>query len=105
TQCSIGRPAILCCTFAVSLFIRVPRPAAMMKTIGACLLLIEPNLPSNRTIDMKAALLVLAACGAPQPLAPSADGGVRWAPIVDSHVHLTYWPVADRLAAHGVLAA
>jgi imidazolonepropionase-like amidohydrolase len=28
-----------------------------------------------------------------------------WPPIVDSHVHLTYWPVADRLAAAGVAAA
>ena len=25
-----------------------------------------------------------------------------WPPIVDSHVHLAYWPVADQLAAHGV---
>src|SRR5262245_23205824 len=27
-----------------------------------------------------------------------------WPPIVDSHVHLTYWPVADRLAASGIAA-
>ena len=34
TQCNIGRPAIRCSTFAVSLLIRVPSPAAMMKTRG-----------------------------------------------------------------------
>ena len=48
-------------------------------------------------------LLALAACGAPQQVTP-ADGGVTWAPIIDSHVHLSYYPVADQLAAHGVLA-
>ena len=53
---------------------------------------------------MKACLLALAACGAPQQAAP-ADGGVTWAPIIDSHVHLSFWPVADKLAEHGVLAA
>jgi hypothetical protein len=26
-----------------------------------------------------------------------------WPPVIDSHVHLAYWPVADRLAATGVL--
>jgi len=34
-QCRTGRPAILWRTFAVSLFIRVPSPAAMMNTMGA----------------------------------------------------------------------
>jgi len=34
---------------------------------------------------------------------PRADTGTWvWPPIVDSHVHLAYLPVADRLAAHGV---
>jgi hypothetical protein len=28
--------------------------------------------------------------------------GVLWPPIVDSHVHVTYWPVADQLAASGI---
>ena len=28
-----------------------------------------------------------------------------WPPIVDSHVHLAYWPVADRLAESGIAAA
>jgi hypothetical protein len=57
-----------------------------------------------RTTGMKNWIVCLAACGAPQPAAPG-DGGVHWPPIVDSHVHLTFDPVADSLAAHGVLAA
>jgi hypothetical protein len=28
-----------------------------------------------------------------------------WPPVVDSHVHLTYWPVADLLAKAGIAAA
>jgi hypothetical protein len=32
----------------------------------------------------------------------SESRGVLWPPIVDSHVHVTYWPVADKLAASGV---
>lgn len=28
--------------------------------------------------------------------------GVLWPSIVDSHVHVTYWPVADQLAASGI---
>ncbi|HVV83624.1 MAG TPA: hypothetical protein VHE35_11175 [Kofleriaceae bacterium] len=31
--------------------------------------------------------------------------GFLAAPVVDSHVHLVYWPVADRLAAAGIAAA
>lgn len=54
---------------------------------------------------MKAALLALAACGASTPAVAPAEGGVRWAPIIDSHVHLAYYPVAGELRAHGVLAA
>jgi hypothetical protein len=52
---------------------------------------------------MKALVVVLAACSA-APVAP-ATPGVRWPPIVDSHVHLAYYPVAGDLARHGVLAA
>jgi hypothetical protein len=52
---------------------------------------------------MKALLVAAAACSAP-PAAP-ASSGVRWPPIVDSHVHLAYYPVAAQLAQHGVLAA
>lgn len=37
--------------------------------------------------------------------APAAPAAWLWPPIVDSHVHLTYWPVADRLAASGIAAA
>jgi hypothetical protein len=47
-------------------------------------------------------VIVVAACSA-HPAAPVADQ--HWPPIVDSHVHLAYWPVADKLAHHGVLAA
>jgi hypothetical protein len=46
------------------------------------------------------------------PIGRGAGGGTGaavatwlWPPIVDSHVHLTYWPVADRLAATGIAAA
>jgi hypothetical protein len=51
------------------------------------------------------------ACGSAAPstsesprAAPAIPDGVRWAPIVDSHVHLAYYPVGDRLLAHGVAA-
>ncbi len=51
-------------------------------------------------------LLALVACGdrrPPLPEDPAATvDGVRWPAIVDSHVHVTYWPVADKLAASGV---
>ncbi len=47
--------------------------------------------------------MLVAACSSAQPVAPASP--TRWPPIVDSHVHLAYWPVADRLAKHGVLAA
>jgi hypothetical protein len=47
-------------------------------------------------------VFVLAGCGAAQsPPTPT----FTWPPIVDSHVHLSYDPVASDLAAHGVLAA
>lgn len=39
------------------------------------------------------ALVLLAACSSPQKPAPT---------IVDSHVHLAYYPVAAELAAHGI---
>lgn len=42
---------------------------------------------------------LLVACGAPQAVNDSTA-----APIVDSHVHLAYYPVADALVAHGVKA-
>lgn len=37
------------------------------------------------------------------PATPSMEW--LWPPIVDSHVHLAYWPVADTLAARGVEVA
>jgi hypothetical protein len=45
-------------------------------------------------------------CGAQGPASPdrAAAATVQWPPIVDSHVHLAYFPVANELAAHGVLA-
>ena len=51
-----------------------------------------------RTDVVKALLVVLAACHAPPQ-------GVRWSPIIDSHVHLSFDPVGAELAKHGVLAA
>ncbi len=50
------------------------------------------------------------ACGTASPASESPRAtasipdGVKWAPIVDSHVHLAYYPVGDRLVAHGVAA-
>ncbi len=34
--------------------------------------------------------------------ADHASNRVIWPPIVDSHVHVTYWPVADKLATSGI---
>jgi hypothetical protein len=57
-------------------------------------------------------LVALAACGrgggaTSEQAAPptSATTGVRAAPVIDSHVHLSYFPVADKLARAGVVAA
>ncbi len=57
-------------------------------------------------------LVVVAACSsahAPAPTAmpdepatTTAGTTTRWPPVIDSHVHLAYWPVADRLVAAGV---
>lgn len=60
------------------------------------------------------ALMVVAACSSPTSPAPTApvethtpvdERSRDWLPIVDSHVHLAYYPVADQLAKHGVSAA
>lgn len=40
----------------------------------------------------------------PQPAAPAGAPAFLWPAIVDSHVHLTYWPVAERVAAAGIAA-
>jgi hypothetical protein len=50
-------------------------------------------------------VLALVACGSSPHAPATTDDGVRWPPIVDSHVHLAYFPVAAQLADHGVLAA
>ena len=61
---------------------------------------------------MRWLVCVLVACSAPSAPSPAAGtskpaaakrGGTI--PIVDSHVHLTYYPVAQQLAEHGVGAA
>ncbi|MGE5184532.1 MAG: hypothetical protein ACM31C_20820 [Acidobacteriota bacterium] len=54
---------------------------------------------------MRVLLFLIAACSAPAPVGPAGAGSVHWPPIVDSHVHLSFDPVAAQLAAHGVLAA
>lgn len=52
------------------------------------------------------ALLLLAACGgAPAPTEqPERSDRITSPAIVDSHVHLAYYPVGDRLLARGVAA-
>jgi hypothetical protein len=50
-------------------------------------------------------LCFIVACSSPNPPPSNQATKPSAAPIVDSHVHLTILPVADRLAAHGVLAA
>ena len=57
-------------------------------------------------------LALVAACGAPQVERTIEVDGERitrippntivWPSIVDSHVHLAYWPVADELARRGI---
>ena len=49
-------------------------------------------------------LILLAACSAPAK-APAVGAPTLWPPIVDSHVHLALYPVADQLAAHGIEVA
>lgn len=49
------------------------------------------------------ALLMIASCGGTRAQDPAPDPqGIRWPLIVDSHVHLSYWPVADALAQSGI---
>jgi hypothetical protein len=57
-------------------------------------------------------VIAVAACGSNAPRAgddlpatAATAATVQWPPIVDSHVHLAYFPVASELATHGVLAA
>jgi hypothetical protein len=46
---------------------------------------------------------IVTAAGAQE--AAAGDLPFLWPPMIDSHVHLAYWDVADQLAARGVLAA
>jgi len=58
-----------------------------------------------RRSDVKLAWLVaLVACGGRDLVAPVEPVGVRWPPVIDSHVHVRYWPVGDRLPATGIAA-
>ncbi|HEV7558168.1 MAG TPA: hypothetical protein VGO00_22020 [Kofleriaceae bacterium] len=52
---------------------------------------------------MRWLLFAIAACSAPPAPSTPAVAPTKWPPVIDSHVHLTLWPVADRLAASGVL--
>jgi Amidohydrolase family len=54
-----------------------------------------------------ALLLLLAACrtaGPGEAAAPATVDGVVAASVIDSHVHLAYWPVAEQLADAGIAA-
>ncbi len=50
------------------------------------------------------ALGLVAGCGT-APVAAAPASGIVWSPVIDSHVHLALWPVADELAKNGVLGA
>lgn len=57
-------------------------------------------------MKLAALLLVLSACGSPPPPGPAAPTAPWESPgIVDSHVHLTLWPVDAELVQHGVIYA
>jgi hypothetical protein len=62
----------------------------------------EPGAPTGHVVDGTIVALALAgdnvASSAPAP----ETAGWLWPPIVDSHVHLAYWSVADELARRGV---
>jgi hypothetical protein len=47
------------------------------------------------------ALLVVVACSGTARKDP-ADPDIKWPLIIDSHVHVSYWPVADSLARAGI---
>jgi hypothetical protein len=53
-------------------------------------------------LDRRTLVVLLAACSAPH--APAPPPALHPPGIIDSHVHLSYWPVADRLASEGVIA-
>lgn len=53
---------------------------------------------------LRVVALILMSCSgtrpAPEPQAAAQD--IKWPLIIDSHVHVSYWPVADQLAATGI---
>ncbi len=59
----------------------------------------------HRSLTATLALALTSSCRTASPggAAPAIDGVVA-ASVIDSHVHLAYWPVADQLAAAGVAA-
>lgn len=85
---------------------RAPAPAAVEAPL-------QGQLPDGRTVRVirsKSGALELTPLLATDPAnaaATSSGGGLPylWPPMIDSHVHLAYWAVADQLAARGVLAA
>jgi len=64
-------------------------------------------LPRRSIVRWPLVLVLAIACGGDLQRAPEPDkqvAGVRWPPMIDSHVHVRYWPVADRLPATGIAA-
>jgi hypothetical protein len=57
--------------------------------------------PAGRTPD-GASVRVEVAGARVGALAPAQATTWLWPPIIDSHVHLAYWPVAEQLAASGI---
>jgi imidazolonepropionase-like amidohydrolase len=71
----------------------------------------EPRAPAPAvTVQLGDQLVTIAIDGDRiAAVGPAAAGGASagWVmpSVIDSHVHLAYWPIADRLADHGVAAA
>src|SRR5690349_1221056 len=64
----------------------------------------DPHTLVSRMSIVRWSLLLLVACSSPQPVASSAKP-IDTPKLVDSHVHLAYYPVASALAEHGIVAA
>lgn len=48
-------------------------------------------------------LVMVLSCGGPGRTDPTpVQEGLAWPLIIDSHVHVSYWPVADQLARSGI---
>jgi imidazolonepropionase-like amidohydrolase len=84
--------------------------AAALAPAGAAL---AGVLPTGEAVQLeldgeriaRAAPLAAAAAASGTSGASGAPAGWLWPSIIDSHVHLAFWPVADRLAAAGIAAA